>query len=182
MKKELIEQGVALLLRGLEVPEDHNFERTPQRVAKLFAEVFSPPEIEIPVFDESYTDEVILRGHQFYTFCPHHLLPVKIVASIAYIPNGKVIGASKLARLMHDVNRIPMTQEALTSAILERLNELTEGTARGGAVFLEGEHGCMKVRGVRSHDSSMITFRFAGEYTDPERQRLFLHLCGVNGR
>lgn len=171
-----IQDGVRLILDGMGVPDDDNFRETPRRFAKMLGEIFSPPETDIPVFDEKYTDMVIMRGHVFYTLCPHHLLPVEIRAALAYIPNGKVIGASKLMRIMHDVNRFPMTQEALTAGILKRITELTQGTSKGSIVLLEGEHGCFRVRGVRSHDASMVTLKSLGDFATPEMERKFLDL------
>lgn len=165
MNQAKIEEATRLLLEGLEVDlNDHNFADTPRRVAKAYAELFSPPDIEIPVFDERYTDMVMMRRHVFYTLCPHHLLPVRIVASVAYIPNGKVIGASKLIRIMHDVNRFPMTQEALTNGVAARIRELTNSGSQGEAVFMKGEHGCFHMRGVRSDAADMVTTAFRGAF------------------
>lgn len=172
--RQKVEEATKLLLEGLGVDlADHNFRDTPSRVARAYVEIFEPPDLDIPVFDEQYTDIVLLRGHEFYTMCPHHLLPVRIVASIAYMPNGKVIGASKLLRMVHDVNRTPMTQERLTREVAERVQDLAEG-ALGVAVFMKGEHGCMKIRGIRSSAADMITTHFIGQYEYPRPQEMFL--------
>jgi GTP cyclohydrolase I len=179
----LIQQGVQLVLEGLGVdPNDHNFASTPERAAKVFQEVFQPTETEWPVFDEDYTDMVIMRGHTFFTFCPHHLLPVKLVSSVAYLPNGRVIGASKLIRMIHDCNLGPMTQEMLTARVANSIDILTNGTSSGCAVCLEGRHGCMEIRGVRS-GASMITTKFTGIFeTDIDLQGRFFRLIGgMNG-
>ncbi len=178
MKRELIIEGTKLILQGLEVdPNDHNFARTPERFAKVFEEVFSPKSTGWPVFEEDYTDMVILRGHTFWTFCPHHLLPVKIKASVAYIPDGKVIGASKLARIIHEVNVMPLTQEKITANVLDKLRELTSFTSKGEAVLMEGNHGCFAIRGVKS-TASMITCKFNGVFNlDPRLQDRFLTLA-----
>ncbi len=178
MNKELIEQGTRLILQGLEVdPTDHNFAKTPERFAKVFEEVFTPPKTGWPVFEEDYTDMVILRGHTFWTFCPHHLLPVKIKASVAYVPDGRVIGASKLARIIHEVNVTPMTQEKLTAEVLTKLRELTSFTSKGEAVLMEGNHGCFAIRGVRSA-ASMVTCKFNGVFeVDARLQDRFLTLA-----
>jgi GTP cyclohydrolase I len=158
---------VTLILKGLGVdPDDHNFDRTPQRVADVYEEMFRPPDTGYPVFDEKYTDMVVLKGHDFYTLCPHHLLPVYIKCSVGYMPNGKVIGASKLMRMVADANRMPLTQEALTAMILERIDHLTAGTSKGAAIILEGEHGCFKMRGVKSHAAKMVTMKFSGSFCD----------------
>lgn len=171
-----IAAGARLMLEGLEVDlTDDNFRTTPERVAKVFAEIFAPPETEWPVFNEKFTDLVIMRGHEFVTFCPHHLLPVEITASIAYLPNGAVLGASKLVRLIQDVNRHPMTQEILTDRIIERLNELTKNSARGSAVLLEGRHGCFRLRGAKSK-ATMQTVKFSGEFDQPEMRARFMSM------
>jgi GTP cyclohydrolase I len=178
MNQQKIEEATRLLLEGLEVdPSDHNFADTPRRVAKAYAELFSPPDIDIPVFDEKYTDMVMMRNHVFYTMCPHHLLPVKLQATVAYFPRGKVIGASKLIRIMHDVNRCPMTQEALTNAIIQRIEQLTHGENHGVAVFMKGHHGCFAMRGVQSHDAEMITWALHGRFeTDATARDAFFRL------
>jgi len=185
MDIEKIEAGAGLILEGLGVDlSDSNFVQTPHRVAKVYQELFQPPATEWPVFDEDYTDMVIVRGHTFWTLCPHHLLPVKLVASVGYIPRGKVIGASKLIRMIHDCNRTPMTQEALTAAIIVHIRKLTVGTSAGEAVLLEGRHGCFEIRGVRS-DASMLTCKFSGRFeSETELQRRFMDLVrsGGNGR
>jgi GTP cyclohydrolase I len=182
MDKDKIASGVKLILEGLGADlEDSNFRRTPERVAKVYEELFRPPQTEWPVFDEDYTDMVIMRGHTLWTLCPHHLLPVRLVASVAYIPRGKVIGASKLMRLIHDCIRMPMTQEALTASVIAHIRDLTGRTSEGEAVFMEGRHGCFAIRGVRS-DASLITCKFSGRFeSDPEMQRRFMDLARAPG-
>ena len=172
----LIRAGVDMILQGLAVdPADHNFLKTPERVAAVYKELFTPSDTGWSVFDEDYTDQVIIRGHVFYTLCPHHLLPVRIEAAVGYIPNGKVIGASKLVRMIHEVNRCPMTQERLTAEIAGSIKKYTQGTSRGEAVLLQGEHDCFRMRGVRT-TASMVTDKFSGEFDTPERRRQFLDL------
>jgi GTP cyclohydrolase IA len=182
MEINKIEAGVRLILEGLGVdPDDSNFRQTPRRVAKVYEELFLAPKTDWPVFDEDYTDMVIMRGHTFWSLCPHHLLPVRLVASVGYIPRGKVIGASKLIRLIHDCIRMPMTQEALTASVIAHIRDLTGGTSEGEAVFMEGRHGCFAIRGVRS-DASLITCKFNGRFeTDPELQRRFMDLARAPG-
>ncbi len=171
-----IQEGIRLVLEGLGVdPSDHNFNDTPARVAKCYAELFTPQATGWSVFDEDYTDQVVIREHVFYTLCPHHLLPVKITAAVGYIPNGKVIGASKLIRMIHEVNRYPMTQERITAEIVKSIKKLTQGTSRGEAVLLLGEHDCFRMRGTRSN-GSMVTDKFSGEFDTPEKRRQFFDL------
>lgn len=182
MDIDRIEMGARLMLEGLGVDlQDHNFATTPQRVAKVYQEMFCPPETGWPVFEEDYTDIVIMKGHTFFTLCPHHMLPVKLRASIAYLPNGQVIGASKLVRMLHDANRLPMTQEKLTAAAIAHIDELTGFTSRGAAIMMTGRHGCFEIRGVKS-DAEMITCKFTGAFeNDKDLQFRFMSLVG-NGR
>lgn len=172
-----IEQGARLILEGLEVDlTSHNFHSTPARVAKVYQEIFTPKSTGWPVFDEDYTDIVILRKHIFYTMCPHHLLPVRLRAATAYYPNGKVIGASKLARLIHECNRKPETQEKLTDLISKSIKHHTHNTSLGEAVLLVGEHDCFRMRGMKS-EADMITYKFTGCFNDEvEKQRRFLEM------
>ncbi len=178
MNRALIERGVQMIIDGLLDGEvDHNFTDTPRRVAEVYEELFVPRKANHNVvFDEDYTDMVLVRGHIFHTLCPHHLLPVELTAHLAYMPAGKVLGASKLIRLIHECNTKPMTQERLTSAILTRLNELTERTATGGACMLVGRHGCFSMRGVRSHSADMKTLKYAGVFEEPAMQQRFLDM------
>lgn len=187
LNKTKIEAGARQMLEGLGVDlQNHNFATTPQRVAKVMEELFVPEETGWPVFDEEYTDIVLLRGHVFWTLCPHHMLPVKLTMSIAYLPDGKVIGASKLARIAHEANRMPMTQEALTSAILDKAEDLLttrhKGSAdtgpRGVAVMLSGNHGCFQMRGIKSC-ADMVTFKFSGDFEDEGWQTRFFELVRV---
>lgn len=173
-----IQDGVYLILQGLGVDEhDHNFKDTPRRVAKVYQELFDPPPTKMPVFDEEYTDMVMFRNHVFYTMCPHHLLPVRLTTTVAYIPDGKVIGASKLGRIQHSVNRYPMTQERLTFEILAKLNALTDHTAKGAAILMRGEHGCFSIRGLHS-PGDMMTLKYAGCFdSDINLQNRFMTLA-----
>lgn len=177
MNRAIIEEATRLLLTGLGVdPTDHNFANTPKRVADVYNEMFEPHFTGYPVFDEDYTDLVVMAGHQFYTMCPHHLLPVKLVASVGYIPDGKVIGASKLMRMIHECNTYPRTQEALTAAIVKKIDQITHGTSRGCAVTLTGKHGCFEIRGVRS-PARMVTMKFTGEFEkNADLQTRFLRM------
>lgn len=184
-KDRLIMRGVEMILKGLDVDTtDHNFRETPQRVLKVYRELFRPPETSMPVFDEEYTDIVVMRDVIIHTLCPHHLLPVELLIHVAYIPNGKVIGASKLIRMMNDANRGPMTQERLTAAILNKVDELTSGGNKGTAIMIKGAHGCFSLRGVKCPSARMVTAKFSGIFHEGSEKQImqdrFYHL--VNGR
>lgn len=180
MNAEKIEAGVRLILEGLDVdPDDHNFRDTPRRVARVYKELFRPEKTNWPVFDENYTDMVMLRRFKFHTMCPHHMLPVHLESTVAYIPDGKVIGASKLGRIQLEVNRAPMTQEKLTFEILEKLNALTKGTAAGAAIIMTGSHGCFQIRGLHTN-AEMVTIKYAGCFeADEQLQARFLSLVAL---
>lgn len=178
-----IEEGMKLVLEGLGVDlNDHNFNTTPKRAARVYQEMFEPKPTEWPVFDEEFTDMVVMRGHEFWTVCPHHMLPVRLVASVAYIPNGRVIGASKLIRMIHEVNTAPKTQEKLTAEIISSIDKLTEGTSAGSAAWLMGEHGCFRIRGVKSA-ANMVTCKFSGDFEKHVylQERFFRLVGGSNG-
>jgi GTP cyclohydrolase I len=173
----LIENGVSLLLHGLGVDlSDPNFLETPERVARMYVEMFAPREREWATFDEAYTDFIMLRGHVVYSLCPHHLLPVELNVSLAYIPNGRVLGLSKLARICDEVNVGPILQERFTVDLLQRLEELCPGIS-GAACLVDGQHGCTKVRGVKS-DGRFTTYRLSGCFKeDPSLEERFFNLA-----
>lgn len=176
MEQEKVERGVRLILEGLGCDlRDENFQDTPQRVAKAYRQLFSSAEVSWNTFTEPYTDMVLLRGHELTTLCPHHLLPVRMKVYLAYRPNGRVLGLSKLARLCHEVNRCPMLQEVFTYKVPELLLQLTG--ARDAACLVRGDHGCMQIRGVKTH-ADTVTTKFFGCFDDPEWQHRLFTLIG----
>ena len=178
MDQHKLERGAALILEGLGVDrhKDRNFQETPERYARVMMELFNPPETDYATFPETYNDFVLLRDHRMYSLCPHHLLPVRLYVSLAYIPGTSVLGLSKLARLAADCNRQPLLQEGFTNDLAERVMKLVPG-CKGAAAIVEGRHGCIEIRGVRS-DAHFITYRFKGEFQTNERlQDRFLALC-----
>lgn len=206
MQKTKIEEGIRLVLEGLEVDlDDHNFTETPQRYAKAMAEMFAQHNGAPTSFEETYTDFILVRGHEIYTLCPHHLLPVRMHVSLAYIPDGKVLGLSKLVRVMQQANQGPVMQERFTYGVRERLehaletfsspdgfkgsgpvakpvpNPIPEGweyaaNQKGICVLVEGWHGCMSMRGVKS-DASTITMATSGLFeTDSKMLDRFMFL------
>ena len=177
-----IERGVELILKGLDCDlKDRNYTHTPERVAKLYAELFAPKDREWATFPEDFNDFILLRGHTLYTMCPHHLLPVDLRVSVAYIPNGNVLGLSKLARLLDECNTGPILQEKFTKDCLRLLHELCPGI-RGAACLVEGRHDCTRIRGVRS-GADFVTYKLDGDFlasTDLEKR--FFQLCRVVSR
>lgn len=160
-----IERGVELILQGLGVNlHDHNYLQTPERVARMYVEMFGVKEREWATFEEAFTDFIMLKGHTLYGLCPHHLLPVELNVSLAYVPNGHVLGLSKLARICDETNTGPMLQERFTIEVLSKLEELCP-SIQGAACLIDGQHGCTKVRGVKS-DGRFTTYRLSGVFKD----------------
>lgn len=176
MNAQLIEAGIEAILQGLGIDlTDRNFVQTPKRFAKLLAEMFDPGDVEIPVYPETYDGIVIVRHHTTYTLCPHHLLPVHLDISLAYNPNGHVVGLSKLPRLVADINRRPMLQEELTRLLVERLDTIKD--CLGAAALIVGTHGCMQIRGVRTN-ADTITTHASGMFQEATYWDNFCRLVG----
>ena len=120
-------------------------------------------------FPESYDEMVLVRDIPFTSMCEHHLLPFRGVAHVAYIPNGKVTGLSKLARVVEEVARRPQVQERMTVTIAD----LIEGHLQtsGVAVVVSAEHSCMAIRGIRKPGSTTVTSALRGDFRDDQRTR-----------
>ncbi len=149
-----------------EDPEREGLKRTPHRVARMYEEVFAglrvdPREHVRTFFTESYDEMVVLRDITFFSMCEHHLLPFEGKAHIAYLPAGKVIGVSKLARVVDAFARRPQVQERLTTQVADLL--MNELSAKGVAVVMEATHTCMTCRGVKKPGSVMVTSALRGE-------------------
>lgn len=133
------------------------------------------------VFDETYDDMVVVRDIEFYSLCEHHLLPFFGRVHVGYIPNGKIVGLSKIPRLVEMYARRLQVQERLTKEIAEALE--TALHPKGVAVVMEGMHMCMMMRGVQKQNASMITSHVMGEFRDDRRTRQeFMALVKGNGR
>jgi GTP cyclohydrolase I len=173
---DLIENGMRQIMRGMEMDlNDPALSPTPERYRRFLQEIFETDHTKWATFEEEYTDFVLLRGHTLYTLCPHHFIPVELKVSLAYIPNGKVLGLSKLARVLHDANRGPVMQEKFTRDVVSRIKMICKGTT-DVAVFVDGEHGCMKMRGIKSN-ARLTTYRCEGVFdTDPVMQQRFFTL------
>lgn len=177
--KEKIREGVKMILEAIgENPKREGLMDTPMRVANMFEEIFegigqNAEEHLQKVFSIDNDDIVIERDITFYSMCEHHLLPFFGKAHIAYIPNGKVAGLSKLARTVDLYARKPQLQERLTSEIGEAIMEYLE--AKGVMVILEAEHMCMSMRGVKKPGSKTVTMMTRGivEENRELRQELY---------
>ena len=148
-----------------EDPDREGLVETPARVARMYAELFSglreDPRVHLrKFFSEEYDEVVLVRDISFNSMCEHHMLPFMGQAHIGYVPDGRVIGLSKLARVVEAVARRPQVQERMTETIANLLLEELE--AKGVAVVIEATHTCMTVRGIRKPGSLCVTSAMKG--------------------
>jgi len=150
-----------------EDPDREGLLETPARVARMYAELFSglhtDPRVHLrTAFTEKYDEIVLVRDISFHSVCEHHLLPFMGHAHIGYLPDGRVLGLSKLARVVEDVSHRPQVQERMTETIADLLeNDLG---AKGVAVVVEATHTCMTIRGVRKPGSLCVTSAMKGVF------------------
>jgi GTP cyclohydrolase I len=160
---------------------------TPERLVRAYEEFFSgyqerPEDVLHRTFGEigHFDDLVLVRDISFYSFCEHHMFPVVGRAHLAYIPNGRVVGLSKIARVIDMYARRLQTQEHLTSQVLSAIDENLK--PRGVALMVEAEHMCMAMRGVQKCGTSTVTTQFSGIFRDdPAEQVRFMTLVRRNG-
>lgn len=165
---DAIKRAVRTILRAVgEDPDRPGLLDTPRRVAKMYAEMFSglqqDPARHLRVtFPEEYNELVLVRDIPFTSMCEHHLLPFSGIAHVGYIPEGRVTGLSKLARVVDEVAHRPQVQERMTQTIADLIeNELATS---GVAVMVQAEHSCMSIRGVKKHGSSTVTSAMRGAF------------------
>lgn len=174
-QQEMAEQNIKEVLKY--IGEDVNREgllETPKRIRKAYDEVFSgykqnPKDLMKTFKDGSCKEMVILKNCEFYSMCEHHMFPFFGHISIGYIPNGKVIGISKLARLVDCYAKRMQIQERLTSQIADTI--MNELGALGVMVICEGVHFCMRSRGVKKQDASMVTSAVRGIFAEDSKTR-----------
>lgn len=152
-----------------EDPDREGLRETPDRVARMYAEVFrglhqDPREHLTKLFTQKYDEMVLIKDIGFESFCEHHLLPFIGKAHVAYLPNGKVIGLSKVPRVIDVLSRRPQMQERLTEEVADLL--MKELDAKGVAVVIEASHSCMTVRGVHKPNSSLVTSAMRGAFKE----------------
>ncbi len=183
MDKEKIEQGVRLILEG--VGEDLNREGlqgTPARISRMYEEIFagltiSPEEYLGTTFTVDNDEMVIEKDITFYSMCEHHLLPFYGRAHVAYIPDGKVVGLSKLARTVDIIAKRPQIQEKMTAQIADALMEYLK--PKGALVMLEAEHRWTPMRRIKKPVRKTVTMALRGEFeTDKELKEDFFRLMG----
>jgi GTP cyclohydrolase I len=178
---EAARRAAADLLDALGVDlEDENLRDTPRRMAATYAELLTPPAFHATTFpnDGGYDELVVATGITFHSLCEHHLLPFVGVAHVAYLPQDRIIGLSKLARVVELYARDLQVQERLTTQIAGWLDDHL--APKGVGVVLEAEHLCMSLRGVQKPGSRTITSALHGLVRDDARTRQeFLSLAGV---
>jgi GTP cyclohydrolase I len=163
-----------LLLAVGEDPDREGLRETPDRVARMCAELFAglhqdPRELLQKTFTQKYDEMVLVKDISFASVCEHHLLPFVGKAHVAYLPNGKIVGLSKLARVVEVLARRPQVQERMTEQIADLLMQELE--PRGVAVILEATHTCMTIRGIRKANSLCTTSAMRGGFKTHESTR-----------
>jgi GTP cyclohydrolase I len=170
-----------MLIRVGEDPEREGLKRTPLRVAKAMDFLTSGHTVALEeilnkaLFEDASEEMVIVKDIEFYSLCEHHMLPFFGKAHIGYLPNGKIIGLSKIARIVDLFARRLQVQERITNQVADTMMEILN--ARGVAVVLEASHFCMMMRGVQKQNSSTVTSAMRGAFQDdPNLRREFMEL------
>jgi GTP cyclohydrolase I len=173
---DAIADAVRMILEGIgEDVEREGLRETPQRVARMYAEVFggltvNPADVVSTVFDdENHEEMVMVKDIPFYSMCEHHLIPFHGKAHVAYLPKGRLTGLSKMARLVEVFAKRPQLQERLTTQIADTLMESL--APHGVLVVVEAEHLCMSMRGVKKPGSITVTSAVRGSFCDRDATR-----------
>ena len=181
INKAKIEKAIASIIEAIgEDPTREGLVGTPKRIAEMYAEVFGgiyeDPGEELRVgFEEGHQEMVILKDIPFYSMCEHHFLPFHGLAHVGYIPSGRVVGASKIGRVVEILARRPQLQERLTSQIANTIVSVLE--PKGVAVVIQAEHLCMTMRGVKKPGSNIVTSAMRGLFhKNPLTRSEFLSL------
>lgn len=181
-----IERAIREVLLAIgEDPDREGLRETPRRVAAMYGEVFSglhenPADNLAVGFEENHEEMVIVKDIPFYSMCEHHLLPFHGKAHVGYIPSGRVVGISKIARVLESLARRPQLQERLTSQLADILMDNLK--PQGVGIVIEAEHLCMTMRGVRKPGSIVVTSANRGTFRSRRETRAeFLSLVGHPG-
>ncbi len=163
------------MLRAVgEDPDREGLRETPRRIAAMYQELFEglnqDPVAALSVgFEEGHDEMVILRSIPFYSMCEHHFLPFHGEAAVGYLPAGRIVGLSKIARALEIFARRPQVQERLTTQLAECIGDVLD--ARGVGVVIEAEHTCMTARGIKKPGSRMVTSAMRGLFRDDVNTR-----------
>jgi GTP cyclohydrolase IA len=167
--QDAIQKAVAdMLLAFGENPDRQGLERTPERVARMYVELLEGYRqdpialLNDAMFEESYDAMIVVRDIEFYSLCEHHMLPFIGRAHVAYFPNGRVVGLSKIPRIVDMFARRLQVQERMTRQIAEFIDEVLH--PHGVAVVIEGLHLCAMMRGVKKHNARMTTSAMLGAF------------------
>jgi GTP cyclohydrolase IA len=182
--KDAIHEAVLTILRAIgESPEREGLVATPRRIADMYEELFSglhedPMALLTTGFEEEKHKEMVLvKDIPFASMCEHHLMPFRGLAHVGYVPQGRIVGISKIARVVETLARRPQVQERLTSQVADLLMEGLR--ARGAAVVIDAEHLCMTMRGVKKPGSRVVTSATRGIFREnPSTRAEFLSLIG----
>ncbi len=175
MDLKKIKEGVRLILEGIgEDPERPGLRETPERVARMYEELFeglgkSVEELLKPIEGESHDEMVLLKDIPFYSICEHHLLPFIGIAHIAYIPAGKIVGLSELAKALEVLAKRPQVQERLTSQLADLLMERLK--PKGAMVVIDAEHLCLSMRGIKKPGARTVTSAVRGLFRTKQSTR-----------
>jgi GTP cyclohydrolase I len=183
-QKSRIEKAVAEILENIgENPDREGLQRTPDRVARMYEELTAGYHtdplglLNDAVFSVDYSEMVIVKDIDFYSLCEHHMLPFLGRAHVAYIPQGKVVGLSKIPRIVEMFARRLQVQERMTQQIANFIDEVLQ--PYGVAVVVEGVHMCMMMRGVKKANASMVTSAVIGTFReDPKARSEFMEHIG----
>jgi GTP cyclohydrolase I len=175
INQEKIAVGIRMVLEAIgEDPDREGLRDTAKRVAKMYSDLFqglyeNPRDHLTVLFDEQHDEMVLVKDVPFYSMCEHHLLPFQGQAHVAYLPRGKVVGLSKIVRVVEAFARRPQVQERLTSQIADLMME--ELDAHGAAVVIKASHTCMTMRGVKKPGSNVVTSAMRGIFKTSEATR-----------
>jgi GTP cyclohydrolase IA len=176
------EEAAARFLQALGIGLDsESLQGTPARMARAYAELFTPRPFDLTTFpnDEGYDELVLARGIPVRSVCEHHLLPFVGVAHVGYLPGDRILGLSKLARIVEHFAARPQVQERLTKQVADWLDDHLR--PKGVGVVIEAEHSCMTLRGVQAAGSSTVTSTLLGALREDARSRQeFFALTRVN--
>ena len=184
-RKVNIEQAVRAILANVgENPDRQGLEGTPDRIARMYTEVLGGYDVELEklvngaLFDVAYDEMIVVKDIEFYSMCEHHMLPFFGRAHVAYIPSDKVIGLSKIPRIVEMFARRLQVQERMTRQIADTIQEILN--PQGVAVVIEGSHMCSMMRGVKKQEASMVTSAMLGCFkkSDKTRNEFLSHLQG----
>lgn len=168
--KERIKRAVREIITAVgENPDRDGLTETPRRIADMYEEIFAglrtdPYKFLNVTFNEAYSEMVVLKDIPFYSMCEHHFAPFHGVAHVAYIPSGRVVGLSKLARVVEAYARRPQVQERLTAQIADTIMEGLQ--PQGVGVVIQAEHTCLTMRGIKKPGAKMVTSAVRGLFKD----------------